>query len=154
MTVTWQRHGVRPPGGGSQIHILIHILSTPATHLFHLLRRTDPGTRAAWLTHPTARRRFGLCCRRTGSFVLRCRSGSRGSHGGLRGRSEIIATLNRPFCGVGALPLALWTAPHDNGTRVAPNRPHHTTIPPIPHRDTHVTATAHPPPAIIGAGGG
>ena len=32
----------------------------------------------------------------------------------LGGRSE-IATLNRPFfCGVGALPLALWTAPHDN----------------------------------------
>ena len=32
--------------------------------------------------------------------------GSRGSHGGLGGRSE-IATLNRPFCGVGALLLAL-----------------------------------------------
>ena len=43
-------------------------------------------------------------------------SGSWGSHGGLGGRSE-IATLNRPFCGVGALPLALWTAPHDNRTR-------------------------------------
>ena len=27
----------------------------------------------------------------------------------------VVATLNRPlFCGVGALPLTLWTAPHDN----------------------------------------
>ena len=65
------------------------------------------------LTHPTtpagthARRRFGLCWRRTGSFVLWCRSQAAGdpsfcfilrSHGGLGlgGRSE-IATLNRPF---------------------------------------------------------
>ena len=71
-------------------------------------RRTDSRRPRPWCIrvlrtfthapHPTgwhARRRFGLCRRRTGSSVLRCRSqAAGGSHGGrLGGRSE-IATDN------------------------------------------------------------
>jgi len=38
-----------------------------------------------------------------------------GGGGGLnRSHRSEIATLNRPFCGVGALPLTQGTAPHDN----------------------------------------
>ena len=76
-------------------------------------RSTDPGTRALRKynhAHTPPHRLARTSEIRTVSeayWLVRAPvpiSGSRGSHGGLGGRSEIATD---PFCGVGALPLTL-----------------------------------------------
>ena len=105
--------------------ILYFIFSISLVHDPQPNRKTDPGTRAlrkSTHSHTPPHRLARTSEIRTvleAYWLVRALvpiSGSRRSHGGLGGRSE-ITTLNRPFCGVGALPLALWTAPHDNRAR-------------------------------------